>query len=151
MATTKSTANKSKLANATAPVEKPVEATENKIDIVEEKETLNESPIVSYKAKKGEDLLKALLETDEGASHFGEVAIGTNYGIKKFTRNMLFDEKIGGTVHMAIGDSMPEAGGKNKSSLHWDMLCDMRNGGRIYADGELFYENGEFKKEILEK
>ncbi|MDU4830387.1 MAG: aminopeptidase, partial [Clostridium perfringens] len=82
---------------------------------------------------------------------FGEVAIGTNYGIKKFTRNMLFDEKIGGTVHMAIGDSMPEAGGKNRSSLHWDMLCDMRNGGRIYADGELFYENGEFKKEILEK
>lgn len=112
---------------------------------------VKDGKVVSYKAKKGEDLLKALLETDEGASHFGEVAIGTNYGIKKFTRNMLFDEKIGGTVHMAIGDSMPEAGGKNRSSLHWDMLCDMRNGGRIYADGELFYENGEFKKEILEK
>ena len=112
---------------------------------------VKDGKVVSYKAKKGEDLLKALLETDEGASHFGEVAIGTNYGIKKFTRNMLFDEKIGGTVHMAIGDSMPEAGGKNRSSLHWDMLCDMRNGGRIYADGELFYENGEFKKEILER
>ena len=66
-------------------------------------------------------------------------------------RNMLFDEKIGGTVHMAIGDSMPEAGGKNKSSLHWDMLCDMRNGGKIYADGELFYENGKFIDSILEK
>ena len=92
-----------------------------------------------------------MLATDEGASYFGEVAIGTNYGIKKFTRNILFDEKIGGTIHMAIGDSFPEAGGKNKSSLHWDMICDMRNGGKIYADGELFYENGEFIKEVLEK
>jgi aminopeptidase len=107
--------------------------------------------VVKASAKKGEDLLKALLETDEGASRFGEVAIGTNYGIKEFTRNMLFDEKIGGTIHMAIGDSMPEAGGLNRSTIHWDMLCDMRNGGRIYADGELFYENGEFISSILEK
>jgi aminopeptidase len=107
--------------------------------------------VVKASAKKGEDLLKALLETDEGASRFGEVAIGTNYGIKEFTRNMLFDEKIGGTIHMAIGDSMPEAGGLNRSTIHWDMLCDMRNGGRIYADGELFYENGQFISSILEK
>jgi aminopeptidase len=92
-----------------------------------------------------------LIETDEGSSYFGEVAIGTNYGIKKFTKNMLFDEKIGGTIHMAIGDSDPEAGGLNRSSIHWDMLCDMRNGGKIYADGELFYENGQFKEEILKK
>ena len=101
--------------------------------------------------KKGEDLLKSLISIDEGASSFGEVAIGTNYGIKNFTKNMLFDEKIGGTVHMAIGDSMEEAGGKNKSSIHWDMLCDMRNCGKIYADGELFYENGKFIDEILIK
>ena len=107
--------------------------------------------VVNAEAKTGEELLKSLLATDEGASYFGEVAIGTNYGIKKFTRNILFDEKIGGTIHMAIGDSFPEAGGKNKSSLHWDMICDMRNGGKIYADGELFYENGEFIKEVLEK
>lgn len=107
--------------------------------------------VVEASAKKGEELLKTLLSTDEGASFFGEVAIGTNYGIKEFTRNMLFDEKIGGTVHMAIGDSMPEAGGKNSSTIHWDMLCDMRNGGKIYADGELFYENGQFKEEILNK
>ena len=112
---------------------------------------VKEGKVVEATAKKGEELLKSLLETDEGASFFGEVAIGTNYGIKDFTSNMLFDEKIGGTVHMAIGDSMPEAGGKNKSSLHWDMLCDMRNGGEIYADGELFYENGKFIDEILEK
>ena len=107
--------------------------------------------VVNAEAKTGEELLKSLLATDEGASFFGEVAIGTNYGIKKFTSNILFDEKIGGTFHMAIGDSFPEAGGKNKSSLHWDMICDMRNGGKIYADGELFYENGEFIKEVLEK
>lgn len=120
-------------------------------EIEEIRLVIKDGKVVEATAKKGEDLLKSLLETDEGASHFGEVAIGTNYGIKKFTKNMLFDEKIGGTVHMAIGDSMPEAGGKNRSSLHWDMLCDMRNGGKIYADGELFYENGEFKKEILTK
>jgi aminopeptidase len=107
--------------------------------------------VVEATAKKGEELLKTLLLTDDGSSHFGEVAIGTNYGIKKFTRNMLFDEKIGGTVHMAIGDSMPEAGGKNKSTIHWDMLCDMRNGGKIYADEELFYENGKFIDKILNK
>jgi len=107
--------------------------------------------VVKAKATKGEDLLKSLLETDEGACRFGEVAIGTNYGIKDFTRNMLFDEKIGGTVHMAIGDSMNEAGGLNKSIIHWDMLCDMRTGGKIYADGELFYENGKFIESILGK
>lgn len=107
--------------------------------------------VVTATATKGEELLKALLETDEGAVRFGEVAIGTNYGIKDFTRNMLFDEKIGGTIHMAIGDSMPEAGGQNRSTIHWDMLCDMRSGGKIYADGELFYENGKFIDSILEK
>ena len=112
---------------------------------------VKDGKVINATAKKGEELLKSLLETDEGSSFFGEVAIGTNYGIKDFTSNMLFDEKIGGTVHMAIGDSMPEAGGKNKSSLHWDMLCDMRNGGKIYADGELFYENGKFIDSILEK
>lgn len=112
---------------------------------------VEQGKVVEATAKKGEELLKELINTDEGASFFGEVAIGTNYGIKKFTRNMLFDEKIGGTIHMALGDSMPEAGGKNRSTIHWDMLCDMRNGGKIYADGELFYENGEFKKDILLK
>jgi aminopeptidase len=112
---------------------------------------IEKGKVIKATATKGEDLLKALLETDEGACRFGEVAIGTNYGIKEFTRNMLFDEKIGGTIHMAIGDSMPEAGGLNRSTIHWDMLCDMRNGGKIYADGELFYENGNFIEGILEK
>lgn len=111
--------------------------------------TVEKGKVVKATAKKGEDLLNALLNTDEGALTFGEVAIGTNYGIKKFTKNMLFDEKIGGTIHMALGDSIPEAGGKNRSSIHWDMLCDMRQGGKIYADGELFYQNGQFIDEIL--
>jgi len=112
---------------------------------------ISKGKVVKASAEKGEELLNTLLNIDEGSCYFGEVAIGTNYGIQRFTRNMLFDEKIGGTVHMAIGDSMPEAGGKNRSALHWDMLCDMRNGGRIYADGELFYENGNFIKDILER
>ena len=112
---------------------------------------VNKGKVVKAEAKVGEELLKSLLATDEGSSLFGEVAIGTNYGIKNCTKNILFDEKIGGTIHMAIGDSMPEAGGKNKSSLHWDMICDMRNGGRIFADGELFYENGRFIEEVLSK
>lgn len=105
---------------------------------------IKDGKVITASAKKGEELLKTLLHTDHGARYFGEFAIGTNYQIKKFTRNMLFDEKIGGTVHMALGDSMPEAGGKNKSAIHWDMLCDMREHGRIYADGELFYEKGRF-------
>lgn len=105
--------------------------------------------VVKATASKGEDLLQALLDTDEGARFFGEVAIGTNYGIKKFTRNMLFDEKIGGTIHMAIGDSMLEARGKNRSAIHWDMLCDMRESGEIYADGQLFYKDGEFIDSVL--
>jgi aminopeptidase len=113
--------------------------------------TIENGVVIKATADKGEDLLHELLKVDEGASKFGEVAIGTNYGIKKFTRNMLFDEKIGGTIHMALGNSMPEAGGQNRSAIHWDMLCDMREGGKIYADGELFYENGKFIMEILDK
>lgn len=105
---------------------------------------VKDGKVITASAKRGEDLLKTLLETDEGARYFGEVAIGTNYQIKQFTRNMLFDEKIGGTIHMALGNSMPEAGGKNYSTIHWDMLCDMRKMGKIYADGKLFYENGKF-------
>lgn len=112
---------------------------------------VKDGKVVKATAAKGEDLLHELLNSDEGASRFGEVAIGTNYNIREFTRNMLFDEKIGGTVHMAIGDSMPEAGGKNKSVIHWDMLCDMRKGGKIFADGELFYENGKFIETVLKK
>ncbi len=105
--------------------------------------------VVKATATKGEEYLHEMLKLDEGASRFGEFAIGTNYGIKKFTRNMLFDEKIGGTIHMALGSSFPKAGGVNDSAIHWDMICDMREDGEIFADGELFYKNGEFIDEVL--
>lgn len=105
--------------------------------------------IVKATASKGEEFLLSCLDIDKGSRYFGEVAIGTNYNIKRFTKNILFDEKIGGTIHMAIGASMAEAGGVNKSSIHWDMICDMRNGGKIYADDELFYKDGKFIESVL--
>ncbi len=104
----------------------------------------HQGKVVKAAAAKGEDLLLALLDTDEGSRVLGEIAIGTNYGIQKFTKNMLFDENIGGTVHAALGDAPKESGGKNESGIHWDMLCNMKNGGKIYAEDELIYENGEF-------
>lgn len=108
--------------------------------------TFKDGKVVQASAKRGEELLQSLLKTDEGSQYAGEFAIGTNYGISKFTKNMLFDEKIGGTIHVALGKSYPECGPINDSLLHWDMLCDMKNGGQIFADGELFYENGMFIK-----
>lgn len=107
--------------------------------------------IVKATAEKGEELLLTLLEMDPGARYFGEVAIGTNYQIQKFTKNILFDEKIGGTIHLAVGDAFGEAGGKNHSAIHWDMICDMRGAGTISADGEVFYRNGKFLDEVLGK
>ncbi|MFZ1847510.1 MAG: aminopeptidase, partial [Saprospiraceae bacterium] len=80
----------------------------------------------------------------DGTRRFGEAAIGTNYRINRLTRNILYDEKIGGTIHMAIGQSYLQSGGKNESTVHWDMISDMVNGGKIYADSELIYENGTF-------
>ena len=100
--------------------------------------------VIKATAAKGQELLKQLLKTDKGGRFVGEIAAGTNYNIEKFTRHMLFDEKIGGTVHLAIGRSIPESLGKNQSAIHWDMLCDMRKGGKIYADGELIYKYGKF-------
>lgn len=103
-----------------------------------------EGVIIKASASKGEDLLTTLLDVDEGARRLGEIAIGTNYELDKFTKNVLFDEKIGGTIHIAVGDSIAGTGGENKSCIHWDLICDMRNEGKIYADDELFYANGNF-------
>ena len=100
-------------------------------------------------AEKNETLL-SYIDTDEGSRYFGEVAIGTNYGIQRHTKNILFDEKIGGSMHMAIGEAFPEAGGKNTSAIHWDMINDMTKEGKIYADGILFYVNGKFREDVLE-
>lgn len=100
--------------------------------------------VVSATAEENDDLLHAQLDTDAGARYLGEFAIGTNFGIQRFTGSILFDEKIGGTVHMAVGKGYPETGSKNDSAVHWDMICDMRNDSEIRVDGELFYRNGEF-------
>ena len=100
--------------------------------------------VVHAHAAKGEDFLHAMLDTDAGARFLGEFAFGTNYHIQQFTRNILFDEKIGGTLHMALGIGYPETGSKNTSGLHWDMICDLRNGAEVVADGEVVYRNGRF-------
>ena len=100
--------------------------------------------VVAASAESNDDLLQAQLNTDSGARYLGEFAIGTNFGINRFTGNILFDEKIGGTIHMAIGMGYPETGSKNRSAVHWDMICDMRNDSEIYVDGELLYKNGQF-------
>ncbi len=104
--------------------------------------------VVEAKARKGEEFLKKMLETDEGAKRLGEIAFGLNYNIDRFTKEILFDEKIGGTIHMALGAAYPETGGKNKSSIHWDMIKGMRE-HKVYADGDLVYEKGKFIKEVL--
>jgi aminopeptidase len=98
--------------------------------------------VVREQATKGQDLLTSALNTDPGARYLGEWGIGTNYQIQRFTKNMLFDEKIGGTIHLALGASYPETGGKNESGLHWDMLCDMRD-AEITVGRELFYKDGK--------
>ena len=95
-------------------------------------------------ASKGEAFLHSMLDQDAGAKILGEIAIGTNYSINQYTKNTLFDEKIGGTFHAALGAAYPESGGTNESGLHWDMVCDLRNGGKIFVDGELISENGRF-------
>ncbi len=103
--------------------------------------------IINWNAKKGKNVLDHVFSIP-GARQFGEVAIGTNKHIKKATKNILFDEKIGGSIHMAIGSSYPETGGKNTAAIHWDMIKDMKN-GQIIADDELIYENGRFKNNLF--
>lgn len=100
--------------------------------------------VIKARAKKNYSLLKAMLETDKGSRTLGEFGIGTNYKIKKFTKNILFDEKIGGTIHLALGSTYKETGGKNKSAIHWDLLLDLRKGGELYVDGKLIQKNGKF-------
>jgi len=106
--------------------------------------TFKDGAVVEATADKDAEYLLAMIGADEGSRRLGEFAIGTNYEIKKFTRNTLFDEKIGGTCHMALGNSLPESGGLNKSGIHWDMVCDLKEGGEISADGVVIYRNGVF-------
>ena len=100
--------------------------------------------VVEATAARGQEFLVEMLSLDEGATRLGEFSFGLNDAVQRFTGEALFDEKIGGTIHLALGEGYPESGGTNVSALHWDMVCDLRRGGRVYADGELVYEDGRF-------
>ncbi len=103
-----------------------------------------EGKIINATATKNEDLLYSQLDANSRSRYLGEFAFGTNFGIDRFTGSILFDEKIGGTVHIAAGAGYPDTGSVNKSSIHWDMICDMRKDSEIHVDGELFYKDGQF-------
>lgn len=100
--------------------------------------------VVKTKASKNEQYLQQMIKTDPGACRLGEFGIGLNFGIKKFIRNILFDEKIGGTIHLALGMAYKEGNGKNESAIHWDMIKDLRQGGKIIIDGKVIQKNGKF-------
>ncbi|MDQ3398279.1 MAG: aminopeptidase [Deinococcota bacterium] len=117
----------------------------NGVEVENIRITFKDGKAVAAKATKGDDLLQSQLDSDEGARYLGELGIGTNPNIQTPTKSILYDEKIGGTVHLALGQSYKETGGTNESAIHWDMICDLRQGGAIYLDGELFQENGKFK------
>jgi aminopeptidase len=103
--------------------------------------------VVHAEAAKGQDYLRSLLAMDDGARRLGELAFGLNYEIDRFTRDILFDEKIGGTMHIALGSGFKKLGSTNDSGLHWDMICDLRSEGEVYADGELVWKAGQFLRE----
>jgi aminopeptidase len=113
-------------------------------EVVGARLTFENGLVTQATADKNESFLISTLDTDSGSRRLGEFAIGTNNDIQRFTGSILFDEKIGGTVHMAVGQGYPQTGSANTSAVHWDMICDMRNGGEIWVDGKLFYRNGEF-------
>jgi len=106
--------------------------------------TFNDGKVTKANAEKNESVLLELLDSDPGARYVGEFAIGTNYEIDRFSHNILFDEKLGGTFHMALGAGYPETGSKNKSIIHWDMICGMQKDSEILLDGEVVYKNGKF-------
>jgi aminopeptidase len=105
--------------------------------------------VVEAQAGEGEPFLREMLAMDDGARRVGEFAFGMNDAVEEFTGHTLFDEKIGGTVHLALGMSYPESGGVNHSALHWDLVCDLRSGSEVYADGEVVYRDGAFLPEFL--
>jgi aminopeptidase len=107
--------------------------------------TFKDGEVVSARAERGDDYLQAALATDAGASYLGELGIGTNVGIDRATGHILLDEKMAGTVHLALGRSYPETGATNVSALHWDLICDLRDGGRLSADGETVVESGTLR------
>jgi aminopeptidase len=115
------------------------------VEVIGVELTFDDGKVVEAHADKNEAFLLETLATDDGSSYLGEFGIGTNDRIDRFTKNMLFDEKMGGTIHLALGLGYLESGSKNKSAIHWDLLTDMKGGGKIVVDGELLYESGAFK------
>jgi aminopeptidase len=105
--------------------------------------------VIESGASEGEGLLHEMLAMDDGARRVGEFAFGMNDAVQEFTGHTLFDEKIGGTMHLALGKSYPESGGVNQSALHWDLVCDLRGSSEVYADGELVYRDGRFLEGVL--
>ncbi len=106
--------------------------------------------VVEATAARGQDFLREMIGLDQGSRRVGEFAFGLNAAVETFTKNILFDEKIGGTVHLALGESYPETGGVNRSALHWDLICDLRGGSEVHADGELVYRDGAFLPGVVE-
>ena len=115
-------------------------------EVQDAKLTFRNGKVIDASASKGQDFLFSMLDMDAGSRFIGECAIGTNFDIQQFTRNTLFDEKIGGTVHFALGAGYPESGNTNESGLHWDMVVDLRNGGFVEIDGEKIVVDGTFTK-----
>ncbi|MEA2596913.1 MAG: aminopeptidase [Thermomicrobiales bacterium] len=113
-------------------------------EVVDVRLRFADGKVVEASAAKGEDFLLENLNADEGARYLGEFAFGTNFDVTRFTRNILFDEKIGGTVHMALGAGYPETGNTNTSAIHWDLICDLRQGGRVDVDGQPFLVDGRY-------
>jgi aminopeptidase len=130
--------------SATGTVRFTVRSSPSGVDVDGVELTFADGEVVAARAQTGDDYLQAALATDHGAKRLGEIGIGTNFGIDRPTGTILFDEKIGGTVHLALGRSYPETGGKNASAVHWDLICDLRAGGTLSADGELVQANGRF-------
>jgi aminopeptidase len=136
----------------TAPIEDATEGTVHYTfpavtggrEVMDVRLTFKAGKVVDASAAKNEAFLHKMIDQDKGGRILGELALGTNYGIKRFTRNTLFDEKIGGTFHLALGAAFPETGGKNASGLHWDMVCDLRKGGSVEVDGKVISRNGRF-------
>jgi aminopeptidase len=113
-------------------------------EVLDVRLTFKAGKVVEASATKNEEFLHKMLDQDKGARVLGELALGCNYSIRQFTRNTLFDEKIGGTFHLAVGAAYPETGGKNESGLHWDLVCDLRQGGTVEVDGKVISRSGKF-------
>ena len=107
--------------------------------------TFQAGRVQTWKASKNQDFLESMLATDDGARYLGEFGIGTNAALQQLTRSILLDEKIGGTIHLALGAGYPDTGSHNRSAIHWDMLVEMRRDSEIRVDGELVYQNGAFR------